>query len=64
MNKETLEKLDSAIETIKKTRIKIKEVLETLKQNPTEEKEKEKEKEWDMDFIGESVYDYVNYKNI
>ena len=62
MNKETLEKLDSAIETIKKTRIKIKEVLEALKQKQPEEKKTEKE--WDMDFIGGSVYDYVNYKNI
>ena len=67
MNKsETIERLDKLIDTITKLQIKIRIAINNIKsyEEKKDEKEKEKEKEWDINFIGESVYEYINYTNM
>ena len=65
MNKsETIERLDELIDTITKLQIKIRIAINNIKNYEGKKDEKAKKKEWDINFIGESVYEYINYTNV
>jgi transposase len=78
MNKEEIiQNLDKSIETISKLQTKIRKFIDKeqqktehrnllifLKKKELERKNIENRIEWDMNFIGVSVYDYINYANL